>query len=248
MSGHLVIIPARAVTDQRVSPAAFRVLSALGSHTDRAGWCRVKQDTIAALLGASRQAVSKQLLVLEELGYVGVVRTGRSSRYRVLLDVPDECPIQPDVVSPDCPMQPGVASDATSEVASDSTPRGCIDRTSVLNVVPERTEALPALNGTSSFQRFWATYPRREGKGAAEKAWAKALRHATDDLILDGARRYRDDPNRDPAFTAHPSTWLNQKRWEDDPLPARSTTTASVGDRGLLNFIANHTPTKELTR
>lgn len=64
-------------------------------------------------------------------------------------------------------------------------------------------------------------YPRREGRGAARKAWAKAIAKAPPDVIIAAARRYAEDPNREPAYTAHASTWLNQERWADDPLPPR---------------------------
>lgn len=75
-----------------------------------------------------------------------------------------------------------------------------------------------------SFVDFWSVYPRREAKGEAAKAWAKATTKADPDEIIAAAVRYRDDPNRDPAYTAHPTTWLNQGRWEDDPLPPRGKT------------------------
>lgn len=76
-------------------------------------------------------------------------------------------------------------------------------------------------NVLDNFKDFWEVYPRRVGKGAALKAFAKALKDAEADLIIAGAKRYADDPNRSPAFTAHPSTWLNAMRWDDDPLPER---------------------------
>lgn len=71
------------------------------------------------------------------------------------------------------------------------------------------------------FAEFWDAYPRRSAKGAAVKAFASAVRRVDADKLIDAARRYRDDPNRDPAFTAHASTWLNQGRWDDPPLPPR---------------------------
>jgi hypothetical protein len=40
--------------------------------------------------------------------------------------------------------------------------------------------------------------------------------------------RYRNDPNREPEFTAHPATWLNAGRWDDDPLPPRRTNGSAV--------------------
>src|SRR4051812_46273759 len=77
------------------------------------------------------------------------------------------------------------------------------------------------------FQAFYEIYPRHENRATAEQAFSKAVlgsrrRPAVDvELILAGARRYRDDPNREAAYTTHATTWLNQRRWEDDPLPPR---------------------------
>ena len=48
-----------------------------------------------------------------------------------------------------------------------------------------------------------------------------AIKEAEIGLILAGAERYRDDPNRVDTFTAHPATWLNSGRWNDAPLPQR---------------------------
>jgi len=70
------------------------------------------------------------------------------------------------------------------------------------------------------FAEFWATYPRREGKGAARSAWLRAIRKTDPATIIAGAARYRDDKNRVQAYTAHPGTWLNGERWDDEPLPA----------------------------
>jgi len=72
------------------------------------------------------------------------------------------------------------------------------------------------------FDQFWESYPLRVGKGAALKAWMKAVKRATPQIIVEGACRYASDPNRDPAFTAHPATWLNSDRWTDSPLPPKS--------------------------
>jgi hypothetical protein len=67
------------------------------------------------------------------------------------------------------------------------------------------------------------SYPRREGRGAARTAWAKAVKHADPLTIIAGAVRFKNDPNREDAFTPHPATWLNHERWTDDPLPPRNS-------------------------
>jgi hypothetical protein len=74
----------------------------------------------------------------------------------------------------------------------------------------------------AQFGEFWSVYPNRRDKKRARSAFANALkRGATFDVILSSARRYRDDPNREDAFTKHPTTWLNGDCWEDPPLPNR---------------------------
>jgi hypothetical protein len=76
-------------------------------------------------------------------------------------------------------------------------------------------------NETPEFNLFWDQYPIKVGKAAAKKAWEKAIKVEAPDVIIHGAIRYANDPNRHPGFTAHPSTWLNAQRWADDPLPQR---------------------------
>lgn len=72
------------------------------------------------------------------------------------------------------------------------------------------------------FDEFWKLYPRKVGKIAAEQAFAKAIEAGTDpQAILDGALVYAfKRKGHDPQFTAHPTTWLNQGRWEDEAAPA----------------------------
>ncbi|MBF6460200.1 hypothetical protein IU433_14255 [Nocardia puris] len=74
----------------------------------------------------------------------------------------------------------------------------------------------------SGFVEFWDIYPRRTDKGGARKAYAKAITRTDPALILDGARRFAADPNLPEAqFIPHASTWLNNERWTDGPLPTR---------------------------
>jgi hypothetical protein len=72
------------------------------------------------------------------------------------------------------------------------------------------------------FADFWRTYPRKVGKRTAQGAYLLAVGRSSIAEIQAGAECYRDDPNREDAFTAHPSTWLNRDGWADDALPARN--------------------------
>lgn len=69
------------------------------------------------------------------------------------------------------------------------------------------------------FDAFWANYPRRVGRIAAEKAYAKALTMgATPELLAEMATIYtRASSTSEPQFVKHPATWLNAGCWEDEP-------------------------------
>lgn len=77
------------------------------------------------------------------------------------------------------------------------------------------------LNGSAElFQAFYTIYPLRKSRRAAEKAFVSALKRTTANAIMEGARRYRDDPQRKPEFTKHPASWLNADGWLDEVAAA----------------------------
>ncbi len=82
------------------------------------------------------------------------------------------------------------------------------------------TRSLPRPAGGGDFDAWYAAYPLHKGRGAAEKAYARAVRKTDPHVLLDAACRFAADPTRDPGFTPHPATWLNQGRWDDEG-PAR---------------------------
>ena len=74
------------------------------------------------------------------------------------------------------------------------------------------------------FDEFWKVYPLKRDKNVARRAFVKALKEAELATIVEGARRYADDPNRSEAFTKYPATWLNAGSWSDGLLPEREKT------------------------
>ena len=69
---------------------------------------------------------------------------------------------------------------------------------------------------------FWKLYPLHKDKRKAAQAWRNAIQRADATTILNGAKNYRDDPNRVDGYTKYPASWLNADAWEDeDPIPTR---------------------------
>jgi uncharacterized protein YdaU (DUF1376 family) len=68
------------------------------------------------------------------------------------------------------------------------------------------------------FAEFWAAYPKKVGKGAAEKAFRNArINGALSDVLLAIKRQSSSDQWRKDGgqFIPNPATWINQRRWED---------------------------------
>jgi hypothetical protein len=77
---------------------------------------------------------------------------------------------------------------------------------------------------TQAFQAFWSVYPLHRDKRKAQIAWRNAIRRLganANAILIAGAIRYRDDPNRLPQYTKYAEGWLNGDGWEDEPLPPR---------------------------
>jgi hypothetical protein len=98
--------------------------------------------------------------------------------------------------------------------------------------LPQEQEPLNLVRvAAHSFAEFWREYPRRDKKLGAEAKFKAAVKRGVDPgVIIAGASRYRDDPNRDPRYTMLPTTWLNNGCWDDGPLPARGSSAKGVGN------------------
>lgn len=72
------------------------------------------------------------------------------------------------------------------------------------------------------FEAFWKSYPRRVAKGAARKAWDKAIKKTTLENMLKAITEYVAKKPEKIDFK-HPATWLNGECWDDEwePVQAR---------------------------
>ena len=71
----------------------------------------------------------------------------------------------------------------------------------------------------SDFGKFYAEYPRKVGKGAAQKAYQSARKTTDHETIMAGLERHRRQlavDRTEAKFIPHPATWLNGQRWSDE--------------------------------
>jgi hypothetical protein len=192
---HFTQIPNSWVRDRRLSLKAIGLLAQLMSHA--VGW-NVSIRSLAEANGCGLDSIRTAVVELEQAGYLTRLQTRDAGKFAEVTwrtNDPSEIPVSDNPVS------------------ANPTPKNN-------NLSEEQEKELYGWN--EAFEIFWATYPRKAGKGAALRAFRKAcMALGGPEAILEGASRYRNDPNRVEAYTAHPTTWLNACRWDDDPLPER---------------------------
>ncbi|WP_233343497.1 hypothetical protein [Burkholderia cepacia] len=111
--------------------------------------------------------------------------------------------------TPTCARESEIEKDRESEIEKET------------ENVPSRIEKTEK---DGAFSIFWKAYPRKDSKVPAQKAFAKLAPSAELlERILDALDRFKrcDQWTReDGKFIPFASTWLNQRRWEDESTPA----------------------------
>lgn len=209
-----------------ISCQAVRVFGCLHRFANsQTAKCHPSRATIARLCGISIKSVDRALNELIDCGAVTSKRRWLDSEGEITENPahgvePTSNEYTISMTTPGADLTPPRVNLTLPQGKSDATPRdkNDIQTKAILNQSQE-----PEISSSSKddgFTEFWAIYPRRIGKGAAQKAWVKALKHAPKETILAGVHTYAQlRSGEDPAFTAHPSTWLNQHRWDDEPDP-----------------------------
>lgn len=213
---HFTQVPNDWVRDERLTLEARGLLAQIMSH--RPGW----NLSIKSLAGRNRVGRDKVRRILDELLKFGYLERSEKQVHDELghLAGYDYYTRDPQGVT----QEPCKADPTKAEpTKADKPPKKTIPK--------EQHKSQKNIAIEKAIQKFWAIYPRRTGKGRVAGALEKALKKTSLDDILAGVQRYRDDPNREDAFTQYPATWLNAEGWEDDPLPSRVT----MGARKLTN-------------
>jgi hypothetical protein len=112
------------------------------------------------------------------------------------------------------------------EIVEDETPS---DTLIDVPVSQELTIAAPAApvkaKGNSEgdcekeFAKFYEIFPRHVGRKPAFEAWKKVLKtgkKTAAELIKAAGAYAKSRAGKPKQYTLHPSTWLNQERWEDE--------------------------------
>jgi hypothetical protein len=234
-SSRFAMVPARAVDDSRLGRSAFFVLAVLATYGDRDGWCWPSLATLAKRIGVSKQAVSRQLVELERLGYVETKHRTHpsggtaSNIYRIIhdADLGSENDRNDDREEAREGGQPDVAG-GQRHVDQGSTSE--VDPIT-LNKPKEHTYVSSVVD--HQFETFWRSYPTRKPHQNPKKparqifdaALKRGVRFADIQRGVENFARYVEQEHTNPQFIPQAKTWLHQERWADHqeaPEPAKA--------------------------
>lgn len=70
----------------------------------------------------------------------------------------------------------------------------------------------------TDFDTFWETYPRRVGKAKAKATFLKLDKELLPQIMEKLEEYSQSEQWQNPKYIPHPTTWLNQGRWEDEVI------------------------------
>lgn len=208
---YYAIIPATVRYDKQLTPNAKLLFGEITALCHQEGYCWAGNQYFADLYDVSKTSISTWIGNLKDAGHITVEMNYKEGSKHILnryIRILGEG-IQENLDTPTRKLNDPIQENLRDNNTVNNTK----------NITP---------NNIGDFDSFWRFYPRKAGKEAARKAWAKLRpdEHIMQ-LILDNVRErvekgeWRKD---NQSYILHASTYLNQKRWEDEVLEQHTQT------------------------
>lgn len=224
---HFTQIPNDWVRDNRLSLKSIGLLVQIMSHT--VGW-NMSIRSLAKVNGTGVDTIKTAVMELEQFGYLK--RSAEQSRA-------DDGSFADYV---------WVTSDPFQNPVTGKPVHGKLD-TKNNNLkedqIIKNSERTNVQKSEQDFLNFYMIYPKKVGKLAAQKAFARAAKRFGVEVILAGVNRLVNDPNLpELQYVPAPAVWLNQGRWDDAPYPPKKEQ-AKTRAQTNAEFIAKFKQQKE---
>ena len=239
-------IPSKVRYDRDLKPNAKLLYAEINALADYKGYCWATNEYLAKLLDISRRTVQELVSALAEKGYVEVEvvrdeRTNEVVERRIWVDVsmrnstPPSCenPHDPSCENSHDPSCENLHVEQDINLLNEIPPIVPQDGGQAPKPKRKRKEPKTAPDHEPErFAAFWVAYPRGENKQGAIRAWdnLKAGPELLDQMSVGLARALKSDEWQRGIGIPHASTWLNQRRWEDEPkAPPKNVPKSDTG-------------------
>lgn len=220
---YYAVIVADVRYDKALKPNAKLLYGELTALCNQYGYCWATNEYFAGLYDLSVSTISRLIAQLERRGYIrcemAAVKNGSERRIYAGAFVVHS-------------VEGGLGKNDKGGLGKNSKTHICMNNTSKNNTPysPPEGDGGQSVQRQEAdmdlFEQFWNAYPknRRKKKEAARKAWRKL----NPDLVLcrimaaalERDKRSGDWQRDGGAYIPYPASWLNGKRWEDEPEEA----------------------------
>lgn len=213
--GYLALIPAEVRYDTVLAPNAKLLYGEITALAGADGYCWATNDYFARLYQMDKRTISRLIAQLQERGHIQVEMVRKNGGKgsidyrkifigRKLMNAAKG--IDKNVYTPRQKYREGI--DKNVQVFNKEE----LTRKNDTPISPE---------GMALFERFWQAYPKKKAKAKARQAWAKLKPDMalcrTMAAALEAQKRSETWQRDDGRYIPYPATWLNQRRWEDEP-------------------------------
>ena len=212
--GYLALIPAEVRYDTTLAPNAKLLYGEITALAGADGFCWASNEYFSRLYQMDKRTISRLIGQLQELGHIQVEMVRKNGgagpiEYRKIFIgrkvLNASLGIDKNVYTPRQKCREGMDKNVQEY-------KGELTRKNVTLISPE---------GMALFERFWEAYPKKKAKSKARQAWVKLKPDMELCKImaaaLDQQKRSETWKREDGRFIPYPATWLNQRRWEDEP-------------------------------
>lgn len=206
--------------------ALWYALMYINNKCTWAEWFTVPNITLELYTGLSRQGIDKCRNVLKQYSVIDFKSNGTKATTYKLLTMSNS--LQASVQDSSQVSCQNSVQDSLQVGCQNSGTLNKLNKTKLNEVKDISNDISKNTPLEQRFETFWKAYPKKTGKGAAEKSFEKI--RPTKELFaemmaaLEAVKTSEQWQKDSGQFIPNPATWLNQKRWEDSPS---STTNGS---------------------
>lgn len=223
-AGYYAVIPAPVLYDQQLAPRAKLLYAVVSNFCNYYGYCTVHNAVFARYFGCSEGTVERLLKSLRDGSYIrqDIVNDGGKTVRRIWLDAEANRPPKNEGSPGDRPLKnEGALRSNNNKKDPPTVPQGGRKKTGKRKRPTGTVELPPELE--ESFARFWDAYPKKEDKQNARLRWSQLEPdEALVQTILRAVALQKLSEKWLDGYIPMPSTWLNNRRWEDEPAPAQT--------------------------
>lgn len=194
------------------TPTTKLVLFILSNYADEKNSCFPSEKHLGKLCGISDRQVRRCLLWLKENNYIEIENVeGKSNRYYLNIDSMD---------TQDHPLRTQTTSNTKDDTKDIYTQKIIFEDKIIFK---DKDNMIYESADWKMFDFFWKRYPRKVSKKESLRIFLN-LNKDKKLKVLKAVPIFSESvKDTEEKYIPHPSTWLNQERWEDSLIKKKQT-------------------------